>query len=212
MKKNDLMKLNDTIIRVLAIEENKILIIDCLKRIMPKWVDSSALSDFNICSKNDLLSASEMVLQDFEKLDAESKRFAHEHFTLIAGILPFVDDERQRNYIISEISKDNHVSKQTIRNYLCLYLIFQDISALTPKQKRGSVELSADEKNMRWAINKFFYTKDKNSLNTAYTLMIKAKYCDPSGKLLPEYPSFNQFRYFYRKYRKMQTYYISREG
>ncbi len=44
--------------------------------------------------------------------------------------------------------------------------------------------------------------------------MLKEKYC-ADGVLLPEYPSFDKFRYFYRKTRKMQkmqTYYISRDG
>lgn len=65
---------------------------------------------------------------------------------------------------------------------------------------------------MRWALNKFFYTKHKNSLNTAYRFLLKEKYCDVTGNLLTNYPSFYQFRYFYRKTKKMQTYYISRNG
>lgn len=104
-----------------------------------------------------------------------------------------------------------YVSKQTIRHYLRLYLVYQDISVLAPKQKKEK-ELSKDEKNMRWALNKFFYTRNKNSLQTAYTLMLKQKYCDANGELLPEYPTFNQFKYFYRKTKSMQTYYISRDG
>lgn len=42
--------------------------------------------------------------------------------------------------------------------------------------------------------------------------MLKEKYCDVCGVLLPEYPTFYQFRYFYRKHKSMQTYYISRDG
>ena len=65
-------------------------------------------------------------------------------------------------------------------------------------------ELTQDEKHMRWALNKFFYTTKKQSLMTAYTMMLKEKYCDAMGVLAEEYPSFYQFRYFYRKTRKMQ--------
>ena len=72
--------------------------------------------------------------------------------------------------------------------------------------------LTKDEKNMRWALNKFFYTQNKNSLNTAYTYMLKERYTDGLGNLFAEHPTFNQFRCFYRKHRKMQTYYISRNG
>lgn len=42
--------------------------------------------------------------------------------------------------------------------------------------------------------------------------MLKEKYCDDEGRLLQEHPSIHQFRYFYRKHRKMQTQLISRNG
>ena len=47
---------------------------------------------------------------------------------------------------------------------------------------------------------------------TAYTMMLKEKYCDSLGVLTKEYPSFYQFRYFYRKTRNLQNFYISRDG
>ena len=40
MKKNDLLKYNDKLIRVLDIQNDKYLIIDCIKRTMPVWTDS----------------------------------------------------------------------------------------------------------------------------------------------------------------------------
>ena len=65
---------------------------------------------------------------------------------------------------------------------------------------------------MRWALNKFYFSYQKHSLNTAYTMMLKAKYCDGNSELFEKYPTFNQFRYFYRKRKNNQTYYISRNG
>jgi len=103
------------------------------------------------------------------------------------------------------------MSKQSIRSFLCSYLVYQDVAVLAPKQSKEK-ELTEDQKNMRWALNKFFYTRNQNSLPTAYAMMLKAKYCDAYGVLLPDYPSYNQFRYFYRKHRKMENYYISRDG
>ncbi|MCQ2499049.1 MAG: plasmid recombination protein [Lachnospiraceae bacterium] len=43
-------------------------------------------------------------------------------------------------------------------------------------------------------------------------MMLREKYCDEAGNLLAEYPSFYQYRYFYRKTRKLENYYISRNG
>ena len=89
---------------------------------------------------------------------------------------------------------------------------YQNISVLAPKKCSYERPLTEDEKNIRWALNKYFYTQKKNSLQTAYTIMLKEKYCDSNGLLFPNYPTMNKFRYFYRKHKKMQTYYISRDG
>lgn len=82
----------------------------------------------------------------------------------------------------------------------------------TPKKRIDESELTQDEKNMRWDLNKFFYTTAKQSLTTAYTMMLKEKYCDSLDVLMDIYPSFYQFRYFYRKTKKMQNFYISKDG
>ena len=197
------MKKDDSIIRILDIKDDKIFVIDCIKKTMPKWYDISFISGYEKCSEFDISK---------EDLDSNSKRIMHERFTLIAGILPFVSDEDSRNDMICKISEHKNISKQTIRKYLCLYLAYQDIAVLAPNKKKLEKELTQDEKNMRWALNKFFYTKNKNSLKTAYTMMLKEKYCDRSKQLNLKYPSFYQFRYYYRKHKNLQNFYISRNG
>lgn len=212
MLKNELLKYGDNILRVIDMKNDSALIVDCLHRSVPKWMPQSELIFYTHCPEKELSFASKRTIVDYDSLDKKSRMFAHEHFTLIAGILPFIGDEKRRCAMIASISEEKGVSKQTIRNYLWLYLVYQDIAALAPKQNKEDKQLTEDEKNMRWALNKYFYTRRKNSLNTAYTLMLKEKYCDSSGALYPEYPSIHQFRYFYRKYNKLQTYYISRDG
>ena len=199
---------NDTqIFRVLQIQGDKSLVIDCIKKSMPKWVDATVLSDYAECSEDYLYEQTGMIQN--RELTPEEQRIAQEHFTMIAGVLPFIGNEQKRCQMIDFLAARQ--SKQTIRKYLCLYLVYQELAALAP-QPKAEKELTKDEKNMRWALNKFFYTKHKNSLNTAYTLMLKEKYCDQQGQLMAAYPTFDQFRYFYRKTKKMQKYYISRDG
>ncbi len=212
MRKNDLLNTENSILRVLEIQENSVFIIDCMERRMPRWVDLSTLVSCSNISEQDLLNATAMDMPDMDNLDWNSKRFIHEHYSLIAPILPVVSNKQQRNLSISRISADTGKSKQTIRHYLCLYLAFQNKAVFAPKFRLQEGNLSNDEKNMRWALNKFYYTQHKNPLTTAYTLMLKERYCDGSGVLLPDHPTINQFRYFYKKYHSMQTEYISRNG
>lgn len=212
MKKHDLLKAGNNIIRVLEILPDKTLMIDCIKRTMPVWVESSTFDSFAQCTGEVLNNATNFSATDIENLNADQKRTMYDRYTLIAPILPFVSDERMRSKVISSIATENNISKQTIRNYLCLYLAYINITVLAPRKQRDDTELTQDEKNIRWALNKFFYTTKKQSLMTAYTMMLKEKYCNPMGVLENKYPSFYQFRYFYRKTKKMQNFYISRNG
>ena len=212
MKKSSIINNKDRYFRVLEIKDNKVLAIDCIKRTMPKWFMMSDFNSYQEISESDLLKYLGVELIDIEELPSENKRIAYERYTLIAPVLSFISDKNHQKKVISKICADKNISKQTIRKYLCIYLSFQNISALAPNCPPDEKKLSEDEKNMRWALNKFFYTKNKNSLKTAYTMMLKEKYCDNLGVLPDKYPSFYQFRYYYRKHKSLQTYYISRNG
>ncbi len=213
MKKHDLLKSDKTIIRVLDIQPDRILMIDCIKRTMPVWVNPSAFDSYSVCSIEALNEATGYAVPSMDTLDADQKKTMYERYTLIAPILPFISNDKMRSRLIASMAEEHGVSKQTVRSHLCLYLAYMDIIALAPrKQQYDDVELTPDEKNIRWALNKFFYTTQKQSLSTAYTMMLKEKYCDSMGTLMDTYPSFYQFRYFYRKTKNMQNFYISRDG
>lgn len=213
MEKNRLIKAEGTIYRVLAVEENDILLIDCIRGTMPKWYGTEQIKDYEDCTEEEMLGAVGISLADEQELGSKARSAAHERFTVIAGILPFIGDVRIRTEAVKRVSKEKGICVQTVRNYLCRYLVCQSISALVPKERtvpdRG---LTEDEKNFRWALNRFYFTRHKNSLKTAYTYMLKERYCDGEGNLLEEYPSFNQFRYFHSKYKTQQNTIISRHG
>lgn len=205
MKKNDLIKTDSGIFRILSIDSNKVLAIDCKKKTMPQFFSYDFFSD------GETINCLSPDYPIFEDLSPADRKIAQQRYTMIASTVSVLEDVKQRNLMLENSSKQFGISKQTLRSYLCTYLVYQDIASLAPKHSKGK-ELTQDQKNMRWALNKFFYTRNKNSLSTAYTMMLKAKYCDDYGVLLPEYPSFNQFRYFYRKHRKMENFFISRDG
>ena len=169
MKKYSLLKSDNNIIRVLEIQGNKILIIDCIKQTMPVWVDSSVENNYSPCSDSDLMELTGYHLPCADTLTYHQRKTMHERYRLIAPILPYIADSKLRSDIISSISTERGISKQSIRNYLCLYLVYLNTSILAPKARSVEHSLTTDQKHMRWALNKFFYSKNKNSLNTVYT-------------------------------------------
>ena len=204
---NELKKDNTTIYRLLAVKEEKALIIDCNKVQMPVWKELDFINTLPEASEDDLGTS----FPKFEELPLKTQKKVLERFRMVSGVLVFLSDDYLRAKAIESISKDNNISKQTLRSYVIKYLIYMRKEALAPKEQKEK-SLTKDEKNMRYALNKYFYTKNKNTLDFTYVQMLKDKYTDAKGLLVPEYPSFYQFRYFYRKTKKLETFYISRNG
>lgn len=211
MRNNDLIRFEDRVFRVLEIRDNDVLVIDCIKRQMPKWIPAEELKEYISCTEDDLQTIAQFAEQSYDELSPTARKVCHERYTLIAPIIPFVADEKARSAMIEQAANRNQVSKQTVRKYLISYLCSQALSSLAPPPK-AEKELTADEKNYRWALNKYYYNWRKNSLRDAYTAMLKEKYTSADGQLPESYPSFYQFAYFFRKHKDFQSFYIKREG
>ena len=205
MRKNDIVKTETGLFRILDIDGDQVLAIDCEKKNMPQFFPVSFFK------KGEILKEISSSFPSWEELSPNDKKLAQKRYTMIAPAVAVVNDKPKRNAMIEYASQQFSVSKQTLRSFLCSYLVYQDIAVLAPQKKKAQ-ELTKDQKVMRWALNKFFYTRNQTSLSVAYTMMLKEKYCDARGDLVSEYPSFNQFRYFYRKNRKMENFHISRDG
>ena len=203
MKENEIISIDGVKFRVLKIKANEVLVINCERNVVPKWISISEVQESGIID--------DFNLPSIEDLEPHQRKLAYDRYTLIAPIVPFISDSQERNYLVSKISEEKNISKQTVKYYLWLYLVYQNITALAP-QKKDDIPLTVDQKNIRWALNKFYYNSKKNTLKTAYTLMLKEKYCNASGELSEDYPSFDQFKYFYRKHKKVANQIISREG
>lgn len=216
MEKNQLLKNRDNdIIRVLAFEGEDVLYIPCTKekKGMPRWGTAASFSDYHSCPEEELQRLWGIELADEGELGAKEKKIARDRYAVIAPVLTFLGDDRLRTEAIARAAGQNSVTKQTVRTYLQRYLIFNSVSALVRKKRVGKEKpISADEKNIRWAINKYYYSRKKNSLSFAYKMMLAEKYTNEEGRLVEGYPSFNQFRYWYAQNKKFLTYYISRDG
>lgn len=90
-----LLKNDNQIIRVLMQRENKSLVIDCIKRTMPQWVQNADLVSFAPASELELYEVTGIFPN--REPDAEEQRIAQERYTRIAGVLPFIGDEAKRS-------------------------------------------------------------------------------------------------------------------
>lgn len=205
-----IIKKDSQIYRVFATNEEDWFVMDCIKPSIPKWIRQE--EGFQRFSEDELIAALGADLEELTEITPKRIKVMNERFTMIAGLLPFLQDKVMRGKAMESIASEYNISKKTIRRYLCSYLVFMDKRALLPKERNKNDSLTKDEKNMRWSLNKFYYNSHKNTLKYAYRMMLKEKYTDEAGKLKTEYPSFYQFRYFFRKTRKLQTFYISRDG
>lgn len=125
-----------------------------------------------------------------------------------------ITDKSYRNRTLLENAAAAGVTRRTVLQYLWKYWVYQNKNALlTPERSTQEPRpMTRDEKNIRWALNKYYYTTQKQTLVTTYKMMLQAKYCDSWGKLLPEYPTFWQFRYYFRQHRDPINETISRQG
>ena len=212
MKRNEIYTHEDQIYRILIVKEDNCLVIDCKNNSMPVWKPVTTFWDATTMTDEDLYTLLDFKTVEDDMVPSERKKVMHERYTMIAPVLSFIGDENTRSHVINIIASENNISKQSIRSFLKKYLVIQNIQVLLPKEREYGTALTKDQKNMRWSLNRFFYTFEKNSLKTAYVKMLKEKYCDEAGQLLDTYPSFYQYRYFYRKTRKLENYYISRNG
>ena len=201
-----------TIYRVLSERDENVQVIDCIKCTMPMWLARDKLSDWNQIGEQTLCERLCINIVSENELSKDALSIAHKRYSLIAPVVAVVADKNKRNEMINYVVRNSDLSKQTIRSYLCRYLIFQTVTVLAPVEAVRNRKLTKDQKLMRWALNKFFYTQRANSLRTAYLYLLKEKYLDNNGVLKEDHPSFYQFRYFYRKTRNEQNYIISRNG
>lgn len=107
--------------------------IECIKKTMPVWMEPVLLESYSECSNEELYEITGLIRIADENFDADQRKVMHERYTMIAPILHYMSDDKMRSKLICSIAEEHKISKQTVRNYLCLYLSYMDITALAPK-------------------------------------------------------------------------------
>lgn len=209
-KDNDLLRQNGVIYRVLASSgDGTILIINCTHIGAPRYVREDDLNGAASVSEQEMRTQTNRVIP--EHLDQRQEQECNRRYARVSPALMYLTDCRKRYSVLAETAEVLHLSRRRLKDDFNLYLAYQTKAVFAPPL-RAKPELSNDQKNMRWAINKYYYTRYGKSISGTYVMMLKERYCDTTGNLLPHHPSIHQFRYFFRQTRKFQTEYITREG
>ena len=215
MKNLDILQASDgSHLRIILYAEPQSYVVDCQHFRMPSLVRNADLAAMQTVSADRYAA---FVLDD--DLSPRQREQRDKRFALLDGLLcsEAITDKAYRSRTAQEQATLAGVTRRTVLLYLWRYWVGQNKNALLTSNSNEHSNnllstLSVDEKNIRWALNKFYYTPQKQTLTTAYKMMLQARYCDAYGKLLPQYPSFWQFRYYFRCHRDPINETISRQG
>ena len=87
MNKNDVVKLEKSIVRIIDIKDDKYLVIDCRLRNMCFWISSKVIDRGNVISEDELLNELNIKLKKFEDLTNNEKKIVLDRYGIILSIL-----------------------------------------------------------------------------------------------------------------------------
>lgn len=164
-------------VRVLLCREEQSYVVSCQHFRMPYPVASELLAELQPVPAE---AYSVFVLD--EDITNRQREGRNRKLDLIAPLLEdaCIYDKSHRNEIVRQIAAEHNIARRTVLQYLWRYWVYQSKNALLPAERPTPEqhELTADEKTIRWALNKYYYTPQRQSLQTAYKMMLRAKYCD----------------------------------
>lgn len=123
-----------------------------------------------------------------------------------------VFDRGYRNLLLKQTAAEHDISIRTLREWYFSYLAKGEAGLYPATRNRSNAALSEQQKNFRWAINKYYFSPNRLSLREAYLFMLQDKYVDANGELKPDYPKYHQFHYFYYSHNNPVRRTISRDG
>ena len=75
-------------------------------------------------------------------------------------MLAFLTDDKERNRIMTRIAEEREISKQTLRRYLCRYLVYQDIQVQEEMVRRARLETGTGKRRVysgKYALSHLVY-------------------------------------------------------
>ena len=90
LTKNELIEKEGTLYRILAIRDESVLILDCVRQTMPEWKPMQEIGGASPCKENVLYRKTGMFPAPIEDVEPKKKKEAYRRFAWIAGVLPFL--------------------------------------------------------------------------------------------------------------------------
>ncbi len=103
----------EQIFRVLAIADEEILVIDCIKKTMPVWMEIEKLNDF--IEEKEIKQSGEADFDILEDYSPDVRKTIYQRYNIISAILPFVDNESMRSELIARMAEEHGISKQSVK-------------------------------------------------------------------------------------------------
>ena len=119
---------------------------------------------------------------------------ARERYELIEPILKdetCITDVYHRREVIRKIAQEKKTTVERIRGLYCMYLATGQLTKKKPRERKVKKEFDD-------AIRKHYFTAKRNSLRTAYELMILDNYTNKYGELEKKIPTWSSFYYYYQ--------------
>ncbi|WP_373261867.1 integrase catalytic domain-containing protein [Hungatella hathewayi] len=173
----------------------------------PLWVSEELLQMY----QNITVPEKYLINRRKEISEAEKRR--------MEMIQPLIADEqcikckKRRRMEARKISQNHQTTEKRILRLYYQYLATGTLLKVKEPRKRDDSQ-KEQYKNFEWAIRTFYYSAKRISLQTAYDMMLLARYTDEHGHLMSEIPSWHSFRHFYyeNSFHRKSKKEISRNG
>ena len=106
LQKNDYVKADGSIYRVLVVRDDEALFIDCKKRNMPVWKALTAVNE--VLTRDAAFEELGIRVSAMDELSPEQQKIAHERYTMIAGIVALIEDDALRNQAVLQAVKSSY--------------------------------------------------------------------------------------------------------
>lgn len=206
MQKNDIALYKGEEVRVLSIDADNAYVISLSGKSAPRLAKIDEIDEVEVKEVKQPLT--------MQNLTANQESIMWKRYRIITPLLIQACNKKERTKLLNEISVQEGITKNTLKNWLYKYLASQDIYSLCP------IERDYDEQHIpseladifKYSLNKWYLSPSKVTLRYTYERMLGQFFTDTNGKLLNEYPSYRQLQYFKNQTVTKINEYCSRNG